>query len=351
MNELESAYVEDSMDDFFDDAQDVNPHQDSADFLDSSPGTEPVNVDITDQNTLDDFFDEDGQLLNQEKSAIDLFLESKGFIDSNIPIVDEKGNKSSVPFNELSQEEQLDLLNSFETLPESNFSVNEEEQSFLTEIRKSGMSLEQFLHQYKEEILNDIEYQEVQSYEIDQYDDKSLFLLDLSNRFSNLTEEQLTAELETAMQDEAVFKVKVDALREEYKQYEEEYNRAKEQEFQAQQQQEYQEFSNNMLQIANNVREFHGFELDGEDKNLTLSYLLDLDDQGVSQFYKDLNDPVKLYEVAWYLKNGKDAFSLMEQSYENHISKLTREKKVTPGVVRHNNNNNPQRTISVHELH
>ena len=49
-----------------------------------------------------------------------------------------------------------------------------------------------------------------------------------------------------------------------------------EQEFAQQQEQEYQQFAQQMVGIATNRNEFHGLELEDDDKNDTLSYMLDL---------------------------------------------------------------------------
>jgi hypothetical protein len=66
---------------------------------------------------------------------------------------------------------------------------------------------------------------------------------------------------------------------------------------------------------------------------------LDLDENGMSQFYKDLNNPEKIYEVAWYLKYGRDAFKAVEDAYETEISKL-KAKADKPRVVRQQNDKN-----------
>ena len=116
-------------------------------------------------------------------------------------------------------------------------------------------------------------------------------------------------------------------------------------EFEAKQQQEYNDFVNQMTSIAVDRSDFHGLELEDDEKNETLSYLLDLDNNGMSQFYKDLNDPETLYEVAWYLKYGKDAFSIIENAYEAEIAKL-KASKDKPRVVRQNTQESTELNIN-----
>lgn len=337
-------------DDFFDEVAPGSEKPTEQGGNEGKPTFEPA-YSADDTDPLAKLFEEEGT--GAEKTAMDLFLESKGFVDSNIPIVGEDGKASFTSFNELSREDQLDLLNSLGSEQTSEFAVNADEQSWINALREEGISLDDYLSHFEASIREKFEQTATNAYEVDQYGDEELFLLDQKTRFPNLTEEQLAAGLESALQDEEVFKVKAEALRQEYKQYEEEYNASLQAEYEATQQREYEDFSNGMAQVSEQVRELHGFVLDDEDKSSTLSYLLDLDDQGVSQFYKDINDPAKLFEAAWYMKYGKDAFSMLEQAYEGEIAKLRNVKIDTPKVVRQQNNQNNQDTgnVSVFELY
>ena len=103
-----------------------------------------------------------------------------------------------------------------------------------------------------------------------------------------------------------------------------------------------------MVGIAQNVQEFHGLELEDDDKNKILSYMLDLDDNGISQVSRDLNDPKKLYEVAWYLQYGKDAFKIIENAYESEISRMKAQRD-KPSVIRQNTQSD--RIKNINELY
>ena len=168
-------------------------------------------------------------------------------------------------------------------------------------------------------------------------------MLDLKNKY-DLSDEELQIELEKELQNEELFNKKVAKVREEYKELEEQYKASQQTEFENQQQQQYQDFVYQMTDIAEKVSDFHGLELEDEEKNDTLSYLLELDENGTSQFYKDLNSPEKLYEVAWYLKYGKNAFKVIEDAYEAELAKL-KTKADKPRVVRQVNNENNFKTI------
>lgn len=313
---------------------------DDIEFEDNSQWT-PVSQE--DESVKDIFNPKDDDFIptaNEGSSVLNKFLQSKGFVDSKIKVIDENEKEIEVKFSDLSEEEQLDLLNSF-TEPTGGVAANvgQNEQAFLNELKNNNLSIDQFLELYKESVISEAGIQPQSSYDIDQYDDKELFLLDLKNKFDDLTDEELQSELDKELQNEDIFNKKISKIRSEYKELEDQYKANQQAEFEAQQQQQYNEFVDQMSTIASNVSDFHGLELEDEEKNETLSYLLELDENGMSQFYKDLNNPDKLYEVAWYLKYGKDAFRTIEDVYEKELSKLRAEKD-KPRVVRQQNNEN-----------
>lgn len=308
---------------------------------------EDTQADLKVENEGDsDFFnsDDDDYSPAQSGSVMDKFLQSKGFVDSKVKIIDENDEEVEVNFSDLSEEEQLDILNSFST-SNNNPALNllEDEQALVAELRNNNLTMNQFLELYKQSIIEEAGIQPEVSYDIDQYDDKELFLLDLKNKY-DLSDEELQVELEKELQNEELFNKKISKVREEYKELEEQYKASQQAEFESQQQQQYQDFVYQMTDIAEKVSDFHGLELEDVEKNDTLSYLLELDENGTSQFYKDLNSPEKLYEVAWYLKYGKDAFKVIEDAYEAELAKL-KTKADKPRVVRQVNNENNFKTI------
>ena len=199
---------------------------------------------------------------------------------------------------------------------------------------------------YKNSIIEELGGK-TESYEIDAYDDKELFLLDLKNKYE-LTDEELSQELEKELGNEELFAKKVNKLREEYKSLEAQEKQNQEEQQTQQKDQEYQGYINQMVGIAQNVQEFHGLELEDDDKNKILSYMLDLDDNGISQVSRDLNDPKKLYEVAWYLQYGKDAFKIIENAYESEISRMKAQRD-KPSVIRQNTQSD--RIKNINELY
>lgn len=300
-------------------------------------------VQITPENDL--LFGEDDTVESKESnSLIDELLKAKGINSGKLTIIDEDEKEQEVDFYSLTKEEQLEILNSSEE--ENNYGLDESEQGLINHLRSNKLTVEQFLEGYKQSIVESLSNSENNSnYEIDAYDDEELYMLDLKNKF-DLSDEELVKELEKELQDEALFKKKADKLREEYKQLEDQYKEAQKQEFEEKRQEQYNQFAQQMVDIAVSIPEFYGIELEDNEKNEVLSFLLELDDNGVSEFYKTLNDPKKLYEAAWFLRYGKESFDILKNAYESEISQLKAKDK-KPIVVKRNNN---EPKNSIHDL-
>ena len=274
-------------------------------------------------------------------SVIDSLLVSKGITDGKLKVVNEDETEEEISFYDLTLEEQLDILNSDDT-PEVD--LDNSEIDLINKIRSSGLTAEQYLEQYAKSIVGEGGEPQTQTYEIDSYSDQELFVLDLKNKF-DLTEDELVAELEKELQNEGLFARKVAKLREEYKALEDEYKQAQEQEFEAQREQQYNQFAQQMVDIAVKTPDFYGIELEDTEKNEVLGFLLELDENGTSNFYKTLNNPQKLYEAAWFLRYGKDAFDALKGAYEAEIAKLKKGDRRQVVVQKNNKEIN-----SIHDL-
>ena len=217
----------------------------------------------------------------------------------------------------------------------------------MNQLRENNISVEEFLESYKNSIIESLGVIDTESYDIDNYDDQELFLLDLKNKY-DLSDEELEKELEKELKDETLFKKKVDVLRKEYKELEDRYKEAQQQESLRQREEEYNQFSEKMVDVAINTPEFYGIELEDDEKNEVLSFLLDQDENGASQFYKTLSDPNKLYEAAWFLRYGKESFDALKNAYESEIAKLKKQDK--PTVVRKPKPGDTNKEKNIHDL-
>lgn len=292
-------------------------------------GEENIEEQLSDSVKLEDSFFDDLSAENKtENSLLDDFLKSKGIENSKIRIIDEDEEEKEVNFYDLTKEEQLEILNSTES--SLNEDLDDSEIELINLLRTHNLTIQDYLEQYKESIIAELQQPAEVSYDIDAYDDHELFLLDLKNKY-DLTDEELQAELEKELKNEELFTKKVTKLRTEYKKLEDQQKAEEQARFEAQREEEYNKFAQAMVDIASSTEDFHGVFLEDNEKQETLSYLLDLDETGASQFSKDLNDPNRLYEAAWYLRYGKEAFQALESAYEAEIAKLKKSDK--PRVV------------------
>lgn len=264
----------------------------------------------------------------------DLILEMlkvKGINDpKQITILGENDEEQIVDFDTLTKEEQLQILNSYDEVTSNNLPEKSEVEKYLEE---NNMTFDEFLNAYKEQILSE-NGSPLQNYSVDSYTDEELFMLDFKSKYDDLglSDDELQKELDKELANTELFKKKIDKIRSDYKTSEDAYKEQQQVEYDKENQQRYEDFSESMLNVAMETPELYNIELEDEEKNATLSYLLDLDENGVSDFSKALNDPKKLYEAAWFLKYGKDVFDTIKTHYESEITKLKKQIN-KPGVI------------------
>ena len=140
----------------------------------------------------------------------------------------------------------------------------------------------------------------------------------------------MNAKLDAAKVNDELFKKEVDALRAYYKQEETRQEEAAKQEEQLQ----YENLQNTLLNTVKNVNEVildqddpksDSLEIEDSDKEQIMSYLLDLDKDGVSQFEKDLNDPAALIELAWLRTQGRNTLTGITQYWKKELADTRKE--------------------------
>lgn len=291
--------------------------------------TEPISEEIHSEDNIgleDNIFEDPVKI--EPTSLVNDLLASKGISNGKIKLIGEDNSEQEIDFFSLSKDEQLEILSSSDL--DHDYNLEDDEIEIINTLRTNGVTWKEYLESYKNQVLAEAQGQLEPTYEIDLYDDHELFLLDLKTKYE-LTDEELAKELEKELKDENLFKKKVDKLRTEYKAIEDQHKLDQQAEQQRLQQEKYDNFVSTMVDVAVKTPDLHGIELEDNEKNEVLAFLLDLDQNGVSNFYKTLNDPAKLYEAAWFLKYGKDAFNVLVNTYESEIAKLKKDKK--PQVV------------------
>jgi len=156
----------------------------------------------------------------------------------------------------------------------------------------------------------------------------------LALKYPSLTEEELDYELEKESGNADLFQKKVQLLRDEYIALEQQEQEELAQQSTQQQEAEYNALVDNMVEVAQNTEDFYNLELDDDDKEEVLSFILEKDMNGQSQFAKLLNNPQELFRLAWFALKGEEAFETTHDYYKKEIDS-----------VRKKGSNQPTRTV------
>lgn len=251
------------------------------------------------------------------------FLKGRGLRDGKTLIYqDEEGNEQEVDFNTLDREEQLNILNEL-----AKPDLTEDEVHTIEYLRNNNLTIQDVVEYYSQKAVQDYINQNGpvnKDYSVDDYSDEELYIADLKSKFEGMTEEEIQADLDLAKSNEDLFKKKVDTIRTQYKAREdkavEDAQRAQEEQYNAFKSTLEEQLVNfNEISLDYQDEKSDSLQIEDHDKQEIFSYILDQDENGASQFFKDLNDPQVLVELAWYRLFGKDAISGISQYYKSLI--------------------------------
>lgn len=262
-------------------------------------------------NIEDELF---GESKTENSELINNLLAQRGIIDaSKIQIEDEDGNIQELDFNSLPIEEQLEILQ--QETPE----LDDSEIETINYLRENGVGIQELIEYHRNQAIQEYLQSQQTDYTVDNLSDEELYKLDIASRYEDLSEEELEIELQKELNNPDLFKKKVDKLREVYKQEEiaEQTELAKQAELE--EEQNYQILIDSMVEVAQETNELFDLELEDEDKEEVLQFLLNKDINGQSEFVKLLNDPNALFQLAWFATKGQEAFSTIHDYYKKEI--------------------------------
>lgn len=258
---------------------------------------------------------------NENSDYIEQYLRNRGIDKYNVQIENENGEIETVQFDDLSDEEKLSILENSENSP-----ITDEELETLNYLRANGINMKEYTELIQQNAIKDyINQSQTQNFESDNLSDDQIFMLDLIDRFGDsMSNEEIESELENAKQDEELFQKKVEVIRSNYKQKEDEIRIANEQEEDIKRKQDYEEFANSITQSINNLNEIQGVELESEDKQQIADFLLTTDAANRTGFSKLLSDPESLVKLAWFYLYGDQTFEATVDYFKNELSKARR---------------------------
>lgn len=307
--------------------QENNPSQsvnDDPDLAISGIVNDQSHYDDDDEDEDDDQIAPTYTQQTPKSDLISRVLESKGIQGNTIQYENEDGEVEDVDFYTLPEAEQLAILNSSDA--DNNYGLLEDEINAINYLRENGASFEDVIDYHKRQAVQEyIDSQNIAGIEVEQYTDEQLFALDLKAKYDELTDDEIEIEIQKQLEHPDLFKKKVDKLRSDYKEIELDQLQQARLEEESNIEQRYTELQDNLVNVAQSVEDIGGLELDYEDKNDVLSFLLDKDINGNSPFVKSLEDPNTLFELAWYATKGKEAFGILHDYYKKQIESVRKD--------------------------
>lgn len=285
-----------------------------------------VDLDLSPQNEdpEEDPPKEDGDL-----NPMESFLKEKGILDmNNIIFEDEEGNEITRSWEDLTSEEQLNILKQSDV--DDDYGLEDHEVNIINTIRESGLSGEEYINYIKQQAIQEfIIANSNPEYSINEFTDDELYILDLKSRIPDITDEEASLALEHDKANENVFTKKITALRTEYTEREQEKIRLQQEEEEAVVAQEKAEFINNINHAIDNFKTIGNFdiELEDSDKQYINEIIAGEDKAGVRHIAKMLNDPATLVKMVWFATKGDEAFNDISKYYKAKISEINKQNK------------------------
>lgn len=306
------------IDDLDDDLMQEEPSQQT----DDNPSYEehPYDDDYPEDNTVE----EEPQ---EEEDVISAFLRSKGINPNSIKFTGEDGQQEEHKFEDLSAEEQLQILQYNEL--DDNYGLTNEETQLINNLRSNNLSVQDYNNYIAKQAIENYTKNNTQpQYQVDSISDDELFIIDLKARIPELSDEEVLAELDSAKANEDLFTKKVQSIRDDYKQKE---DLIEQQEQQLRQQEAAQQAQQFEQLIINTIQENDSIDLGDsqlalsvDDKNEIASFILDEDATGVRYISRALDDPRTLVKMVWYALKGDEAFSKISDYYKSKISEAAK---------------------------
>ena len=282
------------------------------------------------EHAYDDDYPEDNTVEEEpqeEEDVISAFLRSKGINPNSIKFTGEDGQQEEHKFEDLSAEEQLQILQYNEL--DDNYGLTNEETQLINNLRSNNLSVQDYNNYIAKQAIENYTKNNTQpQYQVDSISDDELFIIDLKARIPELSDEEVLAELDSAKANEDLFTKKVQSIRDDYKQKE---DLIEQQEQQLRQQEAAQQAQQFEQLIINTIQENDSIDLGDsqlalsvDDKNEIASFILDEDATGVRYISRALDDPRTLVKMVWYALKGDEAFSKISDYYKSKISEAAK---------------------------
>lgn len=255
--------------------------------------------------------------LDSDKTYLDMLLEARGIDKDNIQVYDEENNLTNVQFDSLTEQEKFDILNSEDTP-----AIDDDELQTLNYLRQNKMTLNDFANWQKQLGVQEYLSQQAPTTELDSYTDEEVIAYDLIQRFGDqMTDQEIDAEIEKLKETPETFAKRVGLLRQSYKEEALAQQKLYEQQEATKRAEDEKVFINTYNTALQGIDSIQGIELDNNDKNELMQFVLQKDQNGRTEFSKAMDDPASVLQMAWFLLHGEDAMSDVVDYFKKEISK------------------------------
>lgn len=241
-------------------------------------------------------------------------LKLKGISNpEKIKFEDETGAIIERAWDSLTREEQINILIDQE---QEQQEFDDSELQLINTIRESGMTPEEYLQSLVPEV------EQIKRYKVDDLSDEEVYALDLLHKVGqDISDEEINQAIELAKQNEGLFKKTVEGLRKEYIRLQENEEAQIANEKAAKEEEAYNKFATSIKSQIQGLDSFAGqpLQLSDDDIEDLSSFMLELDDQGLSAFGRAMNDPSLFTRAAfWILNEDKIVEELNQQIQDNY---------------------------------
>lgn len=248
-------------------------------------------------------------------------LRERGVDRERVRIENENGEIEEWRFDDLDDDTKFGILN-------YDNNISDEEIMTINYLRQNRMNLQDFVEYQRNQAIREfLEQNQNISYTVDEVSDDDLYRFELKDQMPDLTDEEVEDQLSRAKENESFFQKKINALRKEYKELEDNQLKAAEEQAVAEKEEQFNQLAGSLVAVARNTEEMNGMLLEDEDREGVLSFLLDRDANGQSEFYKLFSDPEALFKMAWYMKYGDQAHVSLTQYYNQKIAEARKAQK------------------------
>lgn len=295
--------------------------------IDDGDGGEPIEEPTVIDNEEDDGVtppaepDESG---SEENDLLIDLLKAKGISDpSAIKYKDDNGEIKEVDFNDLSREEQLNILNSSDV--DDNYGLEDDETEFISYLRDNNVSVNDYLDYVRREAIEQfVAANNVPHYAVDDLSDEELYVLDLQANLKDVTEEEAKQYLDHEKANELLWNKKIQVLRDNYKAKEQAQIEEQQLIEQQKEQEEQEKFINSMTEAINGLERISRFDLEDEDRAKILEFVLGEDVTGTNYLMKALSDPETVAKMAWFILDGQESVEALNNYWANQVQEHSR---------------------------